>query len=387
MAKIAPAGRLILSAAMLKIIVLALAGVAAAAAGHRPPARARPGADVRPESRASVTASAPSASPTEIPAPELETQPMNVGLREVALHDELQDARIRLRLVYPERSATPTEQRVGPYTLDVAVDAPVARPAPGAAPAARALPLLVISHGTGGSALVYRELALGLVHAGFVVALPDHPGQLAAATTRSPRTAANLENRPRHLREVIDAAFADGAGRRAPPAARRSASSGTRWAATPRSPSPEGAPPRSRARRPTASPARSRVEPDPRVKALVLLAPATVWFVGDGALNDVTVPILLFTAETDEHTPANHADILVRGVRSVPGHAQLEQRVVAGAGPLLLSQPVPGRGSRAPEFPPSQDPEGFDRAAFQPLLAAGERRVLPPGSTSRLTPC
>jgi hypothetical protein len=67
MAKIAPAGRLILSAAMLKIIVLALAGVAAAVAAivHQ---HGRV-----PEPMFVPVAPAPSA--TEIPAPELETQP------------------------------------------------------------------------------------------------------------------------------------------------------------------------------------------------------------------------------------------------------------------------------------------------------------------------
>jgi hypothetical protein len=73
MAKIAPAGRLILSAAMLKIIVLALAGVAAAVAAivHEHGRVPEPMFVPVP----SATARAPSASPTEIPAPELETQP------------------------------------------------------------------------------------------------------------------------------------------------------------------------------------------------------------------------------------------------------------------------------------------------------------------------
>jgi predicted dienelactone hydrolase len=304
---------------------------------------------------------------------------MNVGLREVALHDELQDARIRLRLVYPTE-ATPHEQRVGPYTLEVAVDAPLARPAqPTAQGAARALPLLVISHGTGGSALVYRDLALGLVQAGFVVALPDHPGNCRGDNALA-GTAANLENRPRHIREVIDAAFADGVvGAYLQPRAvglvGHSMGGYTALAVA--------------GGRPSAFPRETadglahlvRVEPDPRVKALVLLAPATVWFGGDGALNDVIAPILLFTAETDEHTPPEHADILVRGIRSVPGHAPLEHRVVPGAGHFSFLSPFGPRLTR-PEFPPSQDPAGFDRAAFQPVLAQATaeffRRVLPP---------
>ena len=73
MAKIAPAGRLLLSAAMLKIIVLALAGVAAAVAaivhqhGRVPEPMFVPLAPVAPPTA--------TAAPTEIPAPELETQP------------------------------------------------------------------------------------------------------------------------------------------------------------------------------------------------------------------------------------------------------------------------------------------------------------------------
>ena len=296
---------------------------------------------------------------------------MNVGLREVAVHDELQDARIRLRLVYPTR-ATPVEQRVGPYLLEVALDAPLAPDA------TRARPLLVVSHGTGGSALVYRDLGLALVRAGFVVALPDHPGDCRGDNALA-GTAANLENRPRHVRRVIDAALADPrVGPHLAPGAvglighsmggyTALAVAGGRPSTLPRE-TPDG----------LAHPV--HVEPDRRVKALVLLAPATVWFVGDGALNDVTVPILLFTAETDEHTPPHHADLLVRGTRSVTGHAELEHRVVAGAGHFSFLSPFSPRLTR-PEFPPSQDPEGFDRAAFQPRLAAAIaaffERVLP----------
>ncbi len=75
MAKIAPAGRLILSAAMLKIIVLALAGVAAAVAAIVHQHGRVPEPMFVPIPAATVTASAPSASPDEIPAPELETSP------------------------------------------------------------------------------------------------------------------------------------------------------------------------------------------------------------------------------------------------------------------------------------------------------------------------
>ena len=54
----------------------------------------------------------------------------------------------------------------GPFTLSVAK---AAQPLQGTRP------LVVISHGTGGSPLTHRELARHLASLGFVVAMPEHP--------------------------------------------------------------------------------------------------------------------------------------------------------------------------------------------------------------------
>jgi pimeloyl-ACP methyl ester carboxylesterase len=99
---------------------------------------------------------------------------------------------------------------------------------------------------------------------------------------------------------------------------------------------------------------------DERVKALVLLAPATHWFSAPGALDRERVPILMVTAEHDEHTPAFHAELVQSGV---PDPGLIEHRTIAGAGHFSFLDPFPKTLTSA-ALPASQDPPGFDRVAF-----------------------
>jgi predicted dienelactone hydrolase len=108
------------------------------------------------------------------------------------------------------------------------------------------------------------------------------------------------------------------------------------------------------------------ITPDDRVKALVLLAPATPWFMAEGALQGVRVPIFMLTGEKDVLTPAMHDDIIRRGL---PEGAQFEHRVVPNAGHYAFLSPFP-EAMTSPTFPPSQDPVGFDRARFQEEMNA-----------------
>ena len=218
--------------------------------------------------------------------------------------------------------------------------------------------LAAISHGHGGTALVYRGLALHLARAGFVVAMPDHPGNNRNDNSLA-GTSLNLENRPRHIRATLDAAFADPVlGRRLRPgiAALIGHSLGGYTALA-----VAGGRPTAFAHETASGEACPvPVVADGRVRALVLLAPAAVWFMADGALSNVGAPILMLTAEHDPHTPAIHAQIVTRGV---PASSRLEHRVVAGAGHFAFLDPFPPALCR-PDFPPSRDPPGFDRPAF-----------------------
>lgn len=278
----------------------------------------------------------------------------NAGCRALQIADDVQRATIPAWLLYPSTDAASTA-RFGPYSVDVAVDG---------WPAAERMPLVVVSHGTGGTPWAYRDLALYLAREGFVVALVEHPGnsrngdQLAG-------TVANLENRPRHVARVIDAALADTLV--GPAIARggvgvigHSMGGYTALAVA--------------GGRPTSMPHENAdgvgrhvdLTRDVRVRALVLLAPAAAWFLLDGALSDVDVPILLRTGERDSITPPFNGELVTRGVRDP---ARVDARVVPGAGHFAFMSPFPPAMVR-PDFLPSQDPQGFDRAAYQPVLHA-----------------
>jgi len=102
-------------------------------------------------------------------------------------------------LVYPTDAVTrPTA--FGPFTLDVAVDAP---------PAAGRRPLVLMSHGTGGSPLPDHALAARLVRAGFVVAQLLHEGDHHQDQRLAGPESFRL--RPAEAVRVLDALAADAA--------------------------------------------------------------------------------------------------------------------------------------------------------------------------------
>lgn len=278
----------------------------------------------------------------------------SAGCRTVELFDDEMAMTFPMLVMYP--SSSPEQPaRLGPYVLSAAMNGPIA---------AGSHPLVVISHGTGGSHLVYRNLAAHLARHGFVVAMPEHPRNNRNNNDLA-NTAANLANRPRHIRIVIDWAYSrDGfeatLKRDAVAVVGHSMGGYTALAVA--------------GGLPTALPHETSdgqhravsVVPDERVKALVLLAPAAIWYMPDGALRGVRVPILMMTAEKDEHTHAGHAEVIARGL---PDGAQLEHRVVPNAGHFAFLSPFP-EAMTSPAFPPSQDPPGFDRTRFHEEMHA-----------------
>jgi len=276
------------------------------------------------------------------------------GLRDLDVIDEVQGARVPCWLVYPTRSPE-QEARFGPYALHVARDAAIE---------GEALPLVVVSHGTGSTPWVLRDLARTLARHGFVVALVEHPGN-SRSDDHLARTAVNLVSRPRHLRLVVDAAYGDPVvgARLAPGAVAVIGHSLGGYTALALAGGRPGAFPHET---PDGRGGALEVTHEPRVRALVLLAPATPWFAQDEALRGVRVPILMRTGEHDPHTPPIHAEIVLRGVAD---RSQVDHEVVAGAGHFSFLSPFPA-AMRSPTFPPSQDPPGFDREAYQPRLAA-----------------
>lgn len=275
-----------------------------------------------------------------------------VGCFLIDIPDQLQGAIITTAFLYPA-SGSPTREPFGPYSLEVARDAPAN---------GDCLRLVVLSHGNSGSPWTLRETAAHLAQSGFVVALPEHPGNSRSDNSLA-GTAANLENRPRHISMVIDAAFAhERLGKCLMPNrvgvigtsiggyTALAVAGGQPWAGPHETDDGKANP--------------VKVVADPRVRAIVLLAPATPWFMPERSLSLVNVPILMRTGSKDEITPAWHADLVNNGV---PDPLRIDHQIVPGAGHFSFLSEFPPEMKR-PDFPPSNDPEGFDRKVLQPVL-------------------
>jgi predicted dienelactone hydrolase len=260
----------------------------------------------------------------------------SVGLRAARVADAMP-----VLLFYPTRAPERAEQ-LGPFPIQVARDAPVLE---------GKLPLVVISHGSGGTAETHRELARYLAAQGFVAAVPEHPGNHRGDNSLA-NTDELLERRPRDVLAVAD--WCAGAFELEERFAVIGHSMGAYTGLV--------------------------AARDPRVGALVLLAPATPWLRAPGALAHIRVPILIRAGDADGIAPPSlMCQIVLDGV---PDPSAVDHRIVAGAHHYAFLSPWP-EAMRGPQILPSQDPPGFDRRAFLDRLypeisaflrAAGTRR-------------
>ena len=270
----------------------------------------------------------------------------SVGWRSLQVMDK-DGAFFSLFLMYPtDRPAQPVA--FGPYTMSVSPDAPFR---------GQNLPLVVLSHGGGGSYLVYRTLAHYLARHGYVIAMPLHPGDNLQDHSRSD-TVQNLADRPRHAKLAIDAVAADPMCRdavRMDQVAFIGHSMGGYTALA-----VAGAQPWAGFHQ------KIEVVQDPRVRALVLMAPTTGWFVPNDSLKGVSSRILLLVAEHDEVTLRWNAQLILD---QLPRPGQVTMRIIANAGHFSFLSPFHPSMKRR-NFPPAWDPEGFDRERFQDDLNA-----------------
>lgn len=289
------------------------------------------------------------------------------------------EAAMEAAVWYP--SSTPEQVReFGPFQGRVAM---------GGKPAGGRYPLVLISHGTGGTALNHHVVAEALARQGFVVAALKHPGD----NTRDRSLVASarfFDERPRQVSRLLDALLADKAwasmvdparvaaighsaggysvaalvGGRAEPQRLRdhcdrvkddpSCALRDKTVGLTQAGGAEAALP----------PAASDPVRDARIRAAVLLAPLGTPVASD-SLKTSTARIKLVAAEFDELLPARyHADHL---------RVQLPQGspagVAAGAGHFSFISPVHDHW-KARLGPAATDPAGFDRAAFHQALAA-----------------
>ncbi|MFN9118307.1 MAG: alpha/beta hydrolase family protein [Gemmatimonas sp.] len=267
-----------------------------------------------------------------------------------------------LMALYP--TDTPAQpQHFGPYTMEVAVNAPVC---------AGRYPVVLISHGNNGSPLTHRDTATHLARHGFVVLLPEHVGNSRSDPSLE-NTIERLRVRPQQVHDAFEALQRDAElGEHADPHWRAIVghSIGACTALT----AAGGVPVNTRFDTPLEAPRRLEVTHTPGLRALVLLAPAAGWFMPPASLDQVAVPVLLLRGAADTVTPAFHADIIRHGL---PAGASLTEVVVPGAGHFSFQTPFPP-ALVSPAFAPAHDPPGFDRAAYHPQLNAQIAAFLEP---------
>ncbi len=269
-----------------------------------------------------------------------------VGCQHIRVWDHQANIGFPVFVMYPAADAYGTYD-LTPFTVTAGLNAPVA---------AGQFPVVVISHGSGGNRLGYLTLAQALAEAGYVVLMPEHFGNNYDDNFLEGKTR-NLELRPRHISLCIDdiagneilsgAVLTDQVaviGHSMGGYTALAVAGGQVWNAAKR---------------------KVPVVADDRVRALVLMAPATAWFTPDGSLANVTVPMLIYDAGHDRFTPPEH---VARALEQVPDRTKVTHHHIENAGHFSFLSPFP-EALTSPDFPPSQDPDGFDRVAFHQRLA------------------
>ncbi|ARN19410.1 alpha/beta hydrolase family protein [Piscinibacter gummiphilus] len=255
---------------------------------------------------------------------------------------------------------------LGPFTLPIAMGAPVV---------GKGLPLIVMSHGNGGSALSHHDTAVALAQAGYVVAAVTHTGDNHADRSRE----VSMADRPRHVSRAIDFVLTQWRAKPQVDPARVGvfgfssggftavavaggvadlARVGPHCQAHPRdyaclviAKDPAGA-----IAAGTGGPLSGR---DPRVRAAVVAAPALGFTFSRESLAGITLPVQLWRADADTVLPSPwYAEPVRDGLGTPP-----EYHPVPDAGHFDFLAPCTLRFSlMAPPLCSSQ--AGFDRAAF-----------------------
>ncbi|MBD8686365.1 MULTISPECIES: alpha/beta hydrolase family protein [unclassified Rhizobium] len=96
--------------------------------------------------------------------------------------------------VWSPCAAEPVETKLGPIILKATRGCPVV---------GNALPLIVISHGHGGSSLGHHDTAETLANAGFIVAALNHPGDNFSDMSKSGDISAFID-RPTDIKRLVD---------------------------------------------------------------------------------------------------------------------------------------------------------------------------------------
>jgi predicted dienelactone hydrolase len=287
----------------------------------------------------------------------------DVGFSVVSVPNPPSDA-LQVGIWYPA-TATASEHDVGLFTQVVAPDATVS---------GGSHPLIVMSHGNGGTFEGHYDTALALAHAGFVVAAVTHTGD----NYRDQSQATHLVPRPQGLHTVIDYMLTAWPGHSSIDSAKVgafgfSAGGFTVLVSIGGIPDLSRVPPYCATHGATfvckllaahPIPLDGKVSDtdwiaDPRIKAAVIAAPAIGFTFTRQGLKNVRIPVQLWRAGDDTILPSPDYAEAVRDALPRPP----EYHVVAGADHFDFLAPCSDALTHvAPMI--CQEHGGFNRAAF-----------------------
>ena len=308
----------------------------------------------------------------------------NVAYRRIDVRDPVTGELFPVALWYPTRAAPAPLFLTGSLSVCslpamlcrlVTFETQVANNAP---PADGVFGLIVISHGAGGSSLNHRDLAMALASYGYVVAAPTHP----RGKGNDISGVGVWIGRPKQVSRVINAVLDDTVlgphvQRERIGVVGHSNGGFTALVVAGAKPSPRASIAHCQqhpddvnycsyggraAREGTQNVGDIPDARDPRVRAIVLMAPNAVPFTAE-ALAQVAVPVRVYGAERDALTLVRyHAEPLVKALP-----CQTEYVLVKGAGHFSFMTSFPG-ALRIVAGEAARDPEGFDRDAMHEVM-------------------
>ena len=296
-------------------------------------------------------------------------QHWSVGLHRLAFADPLDGRPVHALAFYPS-SGPERSSRIDGYRVNASEGAPIV---------IGRYPLLMLSHGNTGTPLALHDLASALARRGFVVVAVTHPGDNVHDHSRV-GTMSNLYGRPLQISAAISASLADPF--LAPYVSGEqvgmigySAGGETALILSGAQPDLERLR-RYCLERPQdtdacktngvliADRADLSAEADPRIHALLLMAPLSLMF-GRHALAQVKVPTLIYSGDNDQLLAIDkNAQALARKLPVTPNY-----RLLAGAGHFVFMAPCDDE-QREHMAALCTDPDGVDREGIHLSLQA-----------------
>jgi len=296
-----------------------------------------------------------------------------VGYKKIYVEFNSTGEQFPVALVYP--SDTPSKKvKFGPFEMELSIGGKVTD---------GKFPLVIISHGSGGTNLGYRSIAFALVKKGFVVGMPLHPKN-NFKDNEGEGTVSNWENRPRHISASIDAVLSSrkvsesidtdkiavvghSAGGYTALAVAGGVADTTHIIELCLSNSQINEPFCGLVKENKTEKVKIENSHDKRIKAIVLMAPVGILFNSEDSLKDVDIPALLLRAEKDvELTEPYQAEVIAKNYKN---QELLTYCTVPNAGHYSFITPFPEviKGELGVVV---EDPDGFSRQAFHELLSS-----------------